>query len=98
MNKISCEDVLWTCGFTFKVCAMNLLSIRGFATIDYYEIPSYVDLHWGRVIHQTLPSSPLLTPPTRKGLGTKLPPSHLITHCHYARVTHVRRGLITIWE
>ena len=29
----------------------------------------------GWVIHQTLPSSPLLTPPTRKGLGTTLGPA-----------------------
>ena len=45
-----------------------------------------VDPCYGRVIHQTLPSSPLLTLPTRKGLGIKL----YRQHCKHA---DVKRGL-----
>ena len=63
-----CSVDMW---LHIKSVCKKLVSIRGFTTID--NLMKFIQ-RCGQII---LPSSPLLTLPTRKGLGTKLGASQI---------------------
>ena len=75
MNKILRECAVWTCGFTFKCVRQTCkhLWLRNYPLMKFRGSVLGSELF-------TRPFLPLpfLTPPTRKGLGTKLPPPHLL--------------------
>ena len=68
MNKILCERVVWTRGFTFKCGSISLYSwLRNYQLLNMNEIP------WIRVgVELFTRPSPFSPCPYRKGLGTKL--------------------------
>ena len=62
-----CVNVQWgKCGFTFKVCAINL-----YLWLCNYWLLNINEILW-IALGSSYSSSPILTLPTRKGLGTKL--------------------------